>query len=131
MEEALVDWLLGSASVNTFVTNPSAITWVQRKRGLPLPSLVLTVVSRLPDVAMSGRTGLAQARVQFDCYAATYKAAKGLARAVGDRLAEIRNDDGDALQGAFPEGERDGFETETGGAGDLYRVSLDFIIWHG
>lgn len=134
MEEELVAWLLGSSDLTDLVER--RVTFNTRPQASGLPYASIFVVSNLPDVAMDGRTGIAQARVQIDCWAKTYLAAKTVARAVDGRLAAVKHNEPTGpqsigLQGAFPAGARDSFESQTGGVGDIYRVSLDYIIWSG
>lgn len=135
MEEALTAYLLGATALTTLIG--PRLTWGVRQQGAALPALVLNKIDALPDYQMQGPSGLVSARVQADCWASTYAAARGTARAVVGRLSGLSQSisDGNSpetvtvLRGGFLVGDRDGYETEAGGA-SLYRVSLDFIIWH-
>lgn len=53
-----------------------------RKQGEPLPAVVLSVVSTVPNVHLRGDGNLDEVRVQVDCYGATSTAAAQLADAV-------------------------------------------------
>jgi hypothetical protein len=129
MEEALVAYLLDDASLSALVAD--RITWTIRPQGSTLPAVVLTGVDALPDYTMSGPSGLVSSRLQVDCWAMTYAGGKQIARAVEAALSGIDVVRGGvALRGGFKQGERDSFEKSTGGT-ELYRVSEDYIIWHG
>lgn len=129
MEEALTNHLLAQAGLVALVGQ--RITWARRPQGSTLPAIVLHVISRQPQYTMEAASGLASRRIQVDCWADSFAGAKGAAREVAAALSGARMTVGGvAFQGGFQEGERDSFEQGSGGE-QLYRVSMDFIIWTG
>lgn len=101
--------------------------WVRAPQKAKPPFLVLQRISGQRDYHSQGPSGLVTSRVQVDCYAATYTAAKTLARETTQALSGHR---GDELQGVFLDGERDLPAEDAGAVNHLYRVSLDFITTH-
>lgn len=136
MEEALVAHLLADTALASLLGEK--ITWAIRPQGSALPALVLTRIDGLPDYTMAGPSGLVSSRIQADAWATSYAKAKEAARAAEAALSgiDVEIDNGNSpatitiLRGGFKQGERDDFEKSSGGA-ELYRVSQDFIIWHG
>lgn len=124
MEEAFRALLLGSASVTALVGQ--RVGWGSHPQGQPYPAVVLHVISDAEGHVLTGSpTGLSLGRVQVDCYAATYAAAKGLARAVRALLDGHR---GGSFDGILLAGTRDG--REDAGPEPLFRVSLDFLTYY-
>lgn len=102
----------------------TAIDWGMTAQGITLPRVVLYRISGGPDYTMAGPSGLAEARVQIDCYDATTGAAKALAQSVKTTLSGLRSH---PISAAFLDQERD-LPPDTDGGGIIARVSLDFII---
>lgn len=102
----------------------AAVDWGWSAQGASLPRIVLYRVSGGPDYTMSGPSGLAEARVQVDCFAGTMRDAKMIGRAVRSALSGLRSG---VISGAFLDQERD-LPPDTDGAGMVARVSLDFNI---
>lgn len=128
MEEALRAYLLGSSGLTALVS--TRVQWGVLAQSMAYPAVVLTRIDGLPDYAMDGPTGLVSSRVQADCWGETYASVKAVARQVKARISGVdATQSGVVLRGGFIEGERDSFEVGAGAA-DLFRVSLDFIIWH-
>lgn len=129
MNEALTSHLLAFAALSALVG--SRVYPVRRPQGDPLPAVVIHTIDGLPDYTSQGPSGLLSSRIQFDCWGKTYASAKSVARAVAQRLSGFKGTvSGVVFQGGFLEGERDSYEEGTGKS-DLFRVSLDFIIWTG
>lgn len=118
MEEAFRTILLLSTAVTSRVEQ--RIYWGIRPSGQPLPAIVLNVVNDMGEPTLDG-PGPSEARIQVDCYAATYRDVKLLAREVRD-LLDCRQDN--TFQGIFLVGLRD--LPETDGATIVHRVSMDF-----
>lgn len=123
MEELLRALLLNDGGVGAHAGN--RINFGTHPQGQPLPAIVLNTISDLEGYTLSGPEGVSQARVQVDCYAQTYGAAKLLSRAVRSLLSGYQNG---ALQGVFLAGLRDGREGGSNEAERPYRVSLDFMV---
>ncbi|MGR3593043.1 MAG: DUF3168 domain-containing protein [Limimaricola soesokkakensis] len=101
------------------------INWGAHPTGLPWPAAVLTVISDTQGYTLDGPDGLSAIRVQIDCYAATYDAAKDLSRAIRAKLSGYS---GGQFQGVFLAGLRDGREGGTNEADRPFRVSMDFMV---
>lgn len=122
MEEAFRAILLTNAQVSAIVG--TRVDWGSQTQGAGYPSIVLHVIDDFEDATMTGPSGLSQGRVQVDCYAETYGAAKLLSRAVRAVLDGYR---GGQFSGIFHAATRDGREGGTNEATRPYRVSLDFF----
>lgn len=129
MDQALVTYLRNTTAISALVgTN---IEWGLRPQGSALPALGLTVVSRIPVDSDEGDSGLYQARVQIDCWAASMTGAKALANAVKALLSGKRHESAPSfLEGIWSENETDyASELDKGGT-PIMRVSVDFLINH-
>jgi hypothetical protein len=128
MEESLVALLLAHAPLAALTG--TRIYWLRAPQNVAAPYVVLQTVSAIPDVSHSGPSGLVAGRVQADCYGLTYASAKGAARAVSGRLSGFRGTQGGTVfDGVFKDSERDLYEDDAS-TDKLFRVSMDFIIWH-
>jgi hypothetical protein len=113
MEEHLYSLLSGAVSF--------PVAWGTLGSGTSTPRASIYRTSGVRDMKLSG-PGLMQARVQIDCYGATFAEAEGASRQIRDVLEGYA---GGPIQGAFLEAVRDGFEDD---AQLLQRVSLTFSI---
>lgn len=131
MERELATYLLAETAISTLVGD--RIYWTQLPQGADRPYILLSVVSSVPDVVFAGATGLVQSRVQFDCWGEDYYQAKDVARALDTLLSgkKLTTPGSGAIrfEGFFIEAERDGHD-DVDAPDDLFRTSLDFIIWH-
>ena len=128
MEEDLLAYLLADAGLSSLV--PNRVFWVRRPQGSPLPAIVLTRISRLPDYTLSGPSDMTQSRIQADCYADSYGRSKAVVRALVARMSGARVKHGaTTFQSVFVDGERDSFETTDAGE-RLFRCSTDLILHH-
>ncbi|RHZ91151.1 DUF3168 domain-containing protein [Cereibacter sphaeroides] len=121
MEEALRALLLASGGVTALAAK--RVNFGSHPQGDPLPALVLNTISDREGLTVSGPDGVQQARVQIDCYAESYGAAKQLSRAV---RAVLHGHSGGGFQGVFLDGARD-LREPGDDTGRPYRVSLDFL----
>ena len=128
MEESLAALLLAHAPLTALTAQ--RVHWMRAPQNVAKPYVVMQVISGIPDVTHGGPSGLADARVQIDCYGLTYSSAKAVARAVTQRLSGYRGTQGATVfDGVFKAGERDEYEDEAS-PDKLFRVSMDFLIWH-
>jgi hypothetical protein len=130
MKEALLSKLLGALGVTGLVGD--RISWALRPRRDALPAIALHLISAPRDYHMAGPSGLVTSRVQVDCWAQSAANATAVSRAVNAAIGGMRETvDGVEFQGAFLETETDMTDDE-GATPDevLYRVSMDFFIWH-
>lgn len=102
----------------------TAIDWGMSAQGASTPRIVLSVVSGGQTVTQDGPVGLRARRVQADCYAPTYGAAKALARRA---IACLGGWTDGPVAGCFLDAERD-IDPDRGAGETLFRVSLDFMI---
>ena len=127
MEASLVAYLLAQTSLTDL--SGQRITWARRDQGGALPCIVLHRIDGLRDYHHAGASGLITSRVQVDCWAATFGAAKGLARAQEAVVSGGRFTQGairfDAILIAD---ERDDSDDLNGTP--IFRTSLDLMIHH-
>lgn len=127
MENDLVGMLLSTPAVAQLVANrvwPNA-----RPQGVPTPCVVVRKISGGRDYADDGEIGIAPARMQLDCSAATYTDAKRLARLVIAKLSNFVGVYGETdFRLVTLDDEREDREGGTNNAEYLHRVSLDFLI---
>jgi hypothetical protein len=121
MEEALRALILDDTAIESLVK--ARVDWGLRPQGKGLPAIALTVVSDSPVDHSQDGGGVNRARVQIDCFGATYGSAKATARAV---RALLDGHSGGVFQGAFLAGARDLTEGEN--VTLIHQVALDFIV---
>lgn len=119
MEEAIRTRLLSTVALDGVPVN-----WGAHPQGAALPGIVLTVVSAAEGLTLKGPDGLSQGRVQVDCYAATYGAARATARAVIAALYGWRSGQMRLVEHVATRDSREGGSNE---ADRPYRTSLDFM----
>lgn len=125
MEPALLAKLLASSGVTALVG--ARINWARRPQGEPLPAIVLHRIDGTPDVHHGGPSGLIESRVQVDCWAGSYKAAKQTARAVEAAVTAQRfNQASVRFDVVLLVDERDSSFDEA--PDTLFRTSLDFMV---
>lgn len=101
------------------------IDWVENRPGAGLPRIVLTQIGGGEDVAHDGASGLAQARVQVDCIAASAAAAAALAL---QAKAALRSYRGGVISAVFVADQRD-LPGGNASAGErLAGVSVDVMV---
>ena len=126
MEAALIAKLLATAGITALVS--TRINWSRRPQGAALPAIVLQRISGTPDVHHAGASGLVVSRVQVDCWAASYGAAKGVARAVETAItAQTFTQGATRFDVILIDSERDDSTDETT---PLFRTSLDLMVHH-
>lgn len=90
------------------------------------PYLVLWTIGDGAGHTLAGSDGLSRGRVQVDCYAASYPAAKRLSRAVRAALDAHR---GGGFRAIFHDATRDTREGGNNEAELPFRISLDFLTY--
>jgi len=105
-------------AVKTALTNASISAWpVEAKQGATLPYVVYRRISTMRNDTLSGAGTIENARIQFNCYGATYSASKTLAAAVNAAIA--------AYFGAKAVHQHESDETDDG----ENWVWIDYSIW--
>lgn len=123
MEEALYTLLTTTAAVTNLVP-ASRINLGEHPQGTGTPYVVLMVVGNEEGLTQQGPDGLFEGRVQIDCYAPTYGAAKLLSRAVRGTLHGHSGGGFGLVQHVATRDSREGGTNE---AERLHRVSMDFL----
>ena len=127
MEEALIAKLLADAGVSALV-GARVYPGMRPQAGL-LPAVVFNMISKNPSYSDDGEDGITEARVQLDCWGATYTDAKKAARAVTAALSAF---DGmmSGVRFRYMTLDLEHDMQETGANADSYpfRTSLDFIV---
>ena len=128
LEDEIFARLSASAGVTGLLgTNPCRAYPVQAPQNAGLPYVVFTPLSTSDQSAMGEDAGLYRSRVQFDVYAAAYNKAGSGALQVRDALrAALKRYSGGSIDDIFLDNEFKSFTTDP----DLYRITLDFIVWH-
>jgi hypothetical protein len=125
MEAALIAYLLASTPVAAVVA--ARVYPNDRPQGSAFPSITVTRISGGPLYADDGETGLDNGRVQVDCWALTYTAAKDLAALVRARLSGVHGVSG--FQFIMLSDERDIREGGGNVAEYPFHVSQDYDVW--
>lgn len=125
IEEALVA-LLGHSSLDTLIGG--RVYAVDAADSATLPAIVYSKISSKRLRSLSGSSpGLALSRLQLDVYAEEYDQAKSVSRAVIERLDGFSGtSSGIELRKMWLDAEEDLYEGDPG----VYRVSMDFLVWH-
>lgn len=117
------------AAVQALASN--RVFWGMRPQGGKLPAVTLMTISRMTDYVHSGPDGLAQTRIQADCYAGTLSEAKALAGALSEAVSGYRGVIGTTnFLGVFLDGERDRHDAGPTETSRLYSVIVDIICYH-
>lgn len=129
MEESLVADLRGNAGVTALVSTHNGralVDWAVRPDKSGLPAVTMQRVSTDKIYSHSGPVSLTGARVQFDCWAGTYGAARSLWRALQTAIEAGGAD----WRGGFLATARDFAPENLDGGQRVFRVSGDFNIWY-
>jgi hypothetical protein len=128
MQTKLANLVLAHAPLAALVGN--RVQWDTLPQGTPQGTIGMTLVSGVKDYHMLGPSGLATARVQFDCRDATAAEARAIANALEDRLSGFRGVfQGYKFMGCFEVGQRTSFgkvDTHT-----WFTDSRDYMITWG
>lgn len=123
---ALHERLTDAAAVSALVS--TRVYPVIVPQDAPLPYIRYQIVADPRPEHMKGYNGTRQTRVQLDCFAPTYGAARELSKAVIDALAEAADYGGVHFGRGKAEGPRDlGEDTAKG---FIHRASLDVMLEH-
>ena len=128
MIQGIIARLLETPAVTALVG--SRISPGRRPQAGPLPDIVLHIISGAPVYTDQGEAGLQENRIQIDCWALTYIAAKQVGEAVKSALsAYVGTAGGVTFQFVLLSAERDFNEPGSNVAEYFFRTSLDFIVW--
>ena len=127
MEEAIITKLLATGGVTALVQariHPGSLP-----QGILLPAIVFNMVSGNRSYSDDGEDGIAEARIQLDCWGVTYSAAKMAARAIKDALSAFQgNISGVNIRYIVLDLEHDMRESGGDNAKYPFRTSLDFLV---
>jgi hypothetical protein len=129
MDEALRDLLLQHAPIG--VTVDRRVDWGVRPQGTALPAIVLSRISGLPQMTFAGPDGWNRDRIQIECWARTYKAAKDLALLIagdGGLLVGYRGDHQGVRMRTFVLGRRS--DNDADDQGVVHRTLVDVGVWY-
>lgn len=128
MEEQLITDLRGDAGIiavtGVFNSRPS-IDWVTRPDTAALPGIAMQRVATDRLYIHGGEDTLTMARVQFDCFGATFASTATLYRAL-----QAKMEAGGTGWRAFLVTQRDFAPEDTPGGERVFRKSADFNIWY-
>ncbi len=138
MRDAIIDHLSADAAVLAIVTSsagPKIFPQVAPTTANP-PYITISKVSSFHSRHLTAADGVANPRYQIDSWATTPAATDILFEAVREAMDHFygtmgQNQHTETVQGAFLEGEFDGFETPRGANQvDIYRVISEWSFWH-
>ena len=124
MEEALTSILSTVAGGRRY--------WVQAPQSLSTrPYVVMHRVGGSRDMHLKGPSRLVFSRVQVDVYGESYSSTKTVARAVRDAVSGFSGTIGGVqIQRINVESERDLPDDDVGEITELFRTSIDLMIFH-
>lgn len=126
VEEAVVVALQDDPTVLALITK-DRIFQHKLAQGSALPALTYQLIDDSSINSQGGSSGLARARIQFDCWGKTKEEASAVALAVRMALVGIkRYSSGVLLQGGFKISEMSMFDPDV----RLRRRVLDMYVWH-
>ncbi len=138
MRSAIISHLSADAAVLAIVTStagPKIFPQVAPTSAAP-PYITISKVSSFHARHLTAAEGVANPRYQIDSWATTSDAADALFETVREAMDHSygemgQNQHTETVQGAFLEGEFDGFETPRGANQvDIFRVISEWSFWH-
>lgn len=133
-------WLLQESDVTDLVGSGSAarIYPILAPQGKAFPRITYQVIDSPGTQQLDGPAGIYHPRVQIDCWSrGDYKTAQDLADAIVGDPGNLKLDGyrgtlgGVVVQGCHLIEQRDDFESPASASDvGIYRVSLDFKVWH-
>jgi len=128
IEQALYTRLTGFAGLSALVA--SRVYPMRLPQSPTYPAVTYQRVAGERTPAMGADTGVMAAVVQLDAWGATYPSAKAVAKQVRLALERHRNGSSDPeILDIFIERDQD-LDPAEEPVPDLFRVSLDFRVWH-
>lgn len=123
MQAALRARLLGATAAG------QNVYWVTRPQASALPAITLQTITGDHPQTYGGLQATRTTRVQLDAWAASYGAARSIIGEVIAALAPAKvASNGIIFDQIQFESERDFIESI--GTADVYRTSVDLIVWH-
>lgn len=104
------------------------VYWVTRPQASALPSITLQTISGDFPQTYEGLTPTRSPRIQLDAWGASYVQARAVCMAAIATLDGKATSNGIVFDNIQFENERDFLERE--GSIDIYRTSVDLIVWH-
>ena len=132
LEEALRTHLISYAPLNAQVGGRIATGYLPNNA--PLPALLLSRVSSIPEYSHDGNCGLLESRMQIDCFAVTYPEIKTLSANVKKAMRPLERAalviGGLRLSGAFLENETDLYEASDVDTESRFHIPQDWFVIH-
>jgi hypothetical protein len=122
MHVALRARLLGATAAG------QRVYWVTRPQSSALPAITLQTVSGGYPQTYDGLQATRSPRIQLDAWAASHSEARAIIAAAVAELAPKETSNGVVFDSIQFDGERDFVERV--GTTDIYRTSVDLIVWH-
>lgn len=128
-ETAIIQLLLADGSVSAIVGNN---VWPGSKpQASGFPAITVNWVEGNPIYTNDGDSGLANVRLELDCWGDTYTEAKDLAAVVKTLLSGFQGtNSGVVIENTLVESERDFREGGSNADEYLFRTNLDLTVWH-
>jgi len=130
VQSAIRTKLLASAGVTSLVG--TRITLKTAPTNYGYPRITLNLINTNTDHHLGGASGLANSRVQVDCWSKTSTQATALGAAVRSALDTYSGtSDGLVIDSCIIEDESDEYEAPTDGSQrGTHRTRIDFSVWH-
>lgn len=122
MQGALRARLLGQTAAS------QRVYWMTRPQASDLPAITLQTVTGDYPRTYGSLQGTRDTRVQLDAWATSYGAARAILVAAIAGLTPKETSNGIVFDNILFESERDFIERV--GTTDIYRTSIDLIVWH-
>lgn len=127
IEDNLRTYILADSNISNLVA--ARIYPLKLPQRPTVPAVTYQRISGERMHSMSGATGLAGPRIQFDCWDTTYLSSKNLADLLRKRIDGFAGTvDSEVIEGIFMDTEREFFED--GDLLKLYRISMDFFVFY-
>lgn len=104
------------------------VYWVTRPQATALPAITLQTITGDRPRTFGGLQPTRSPRIQVDAWAESYAGARAIIEAIVATLEPKETSNGITFDAIFFESERDFIERQ--GTTDIYRTSIDLIVWH-
>lgn len=128
IESTIYSQLVADVGVKAIIGSRAFPVVADAKSALPL--LIYRRVSTEPNTALDGIRPTDSARIQVDCVAATYQAAKALADAVRTAIGGYQTQENGGFRTCSFQDESDEYDSpQDADEIGVFRVSQEYLIW--